>query len=408
MHTFASRSPAIAAVFCLLLANCETGDAQPLTTVGPTANPPTVGSGGASSNPCPAGEPAAFGDAAALAQRSLGTSYAGLFPIGAAVAPSHLTRVRTILEREFNHLTAENAMKFASIQPAEGSFTFSEADSIANFARLTGKPMTGHTLIWHRQSPSWLWNDLTPEDPASIETLKQRMRAHIEAMLERYGDIVDNWDVVNEAISDTNGKTFRDAEEGSDWYRIFGNEDYVYWSFKFAYDALEARSPGSASGKLYYNDYNETLKVDRIIQMLDDVRRRGVPVDGVGLQGHYRIGWPSIADLRTTLEKFVAAGYVVKISELDVSVYNDYPSGGFQPADETACTATTAALQAEYYAALFELFREYAEHITSVTFWGVSDDQTWLDSEPVAGRNDYPLLWNDDHEPKASYFAVLP
>ncbi len=133
-----------------------------------------------------------------------------------------------------------------------------------------------------------------------------------------------------------------------------------------------------------------------------------MPVDGVGLQGHYRVGWPPIADLRATIEKYAAAGYSVKVSELDVSVYDDYSSGSFEAAAEVECTAAVADAQAEYYAALFSLFREFSGQLTSVTFWGVSDERTWLDSEPVSGRNDYPLLWNDAHEPKAAYYAVLP
>jgi endo-1,4-beta-xylanase len=406
------------APYCLLCAfsmlSCQTGTQPAFVGDPPGAN--TTGLVINTQPPCPAGAPPVDSsptDAAAPGvlgpiTPGLSAAYAGMFPIGAAISATHLTRTPEILEREFNHLTAENDMKFSSLQAAEGSFTFEAADKIANFARQTGKPMTGHTLIWHRQSPSWLFSDLTAGDAASIEQLKERMRSHIDATIGRYADVVDNWDVVNEAISDTNGKLYRDAEEGSDWYRIFGDEEYVYWGFKFAYDALEANAPGSAAGKLYYNDYNETLKVDRIIQLLDGIRSRGVPVDGVGLQGHYRIGWPSIADLRVTIEKYITARYQVKISELDVSIYDDYSSGGFQAQTEGACTDAIAQAQAQYYASLFALFREFGDHIHSVTFWGISDEQTWLDNEPVSGRNDYPLLWNDEHEAKAAYYSILP
>ncbi len=225
------------ALACLLLASCESGTDDPILASPPGVDPSTPGVNGGRQVPCPAGSPLpspeandagedasdatadddngdAQGGTPALT-RSLSSAYAQQFPIGAAVSSVHLTQSKDILEREFNHITAENAMKFASVQPSEGSFTFADADEIANFARQTGKPMTGHTLIWHRQSPSWLFGDLTAGETGSIEKLKQRMRTHIEAMVERYADIVDNWDVVNEAISDTSGKAYRDAEEGS-------------------------------------------------------------------------------------------------------------------------------------------------------------------------------------------------
>jgi endo-1,4-beta-xylanase len=222
----------------------------------------------------------------------------------------------------------------------------------------------------------------------------------------RYTDVVDNWDVVNEAISDDGSKDYRDGAEGSEWFNVFGSEEYVYWAFKYAHDALEANAPGSAAGKLYYNEYNVTLKVDRIIVMLDAIRAKGVPVDGVGMQGHVRIDWPSIADLRAAMDKLIAAGYKVKISELDMSMYNDYPTGSFVPAPQLAWDATLAANQATAYAALFALFREKSSDITSVTFWGVSDAHSWLNNEPVAGRANYPLLWDAALQPKDAYFSV--
>jgi endo-1,4-beta-xylanase len=337
-------------------------------------------------------------------QQTLKGSYADLFTIGTAVSDSHLTHVNDLLSLHFNRFTAENAMKFGPIHPAKDTFEFAEADRIADFARRRGAAMTGHTLVWHSQNPEWLFADLVAGDPESIATLKSRLQTHVNVMINRYGDVVDNWDVVNEAISDDGSKIYRDD---SSWYRIFGDASYVYWGFRYAYEALETRAAGSAKGKLYYNDYNNTLKIDRILPMLKEVEAKGIPVTGVGFQAHWNFGFPSIPDLRKAMDAVVAAGYKIKISELDVSIYNDYPNGTYVPEAAKPFTDELAAQQSERYRSLFALFSEYKDHITSVTMWGVSDDQTWLDNFPVKGRNDHPLLWNDDHRAKPALDAVL-
>ncbi len=347
-----------------------------------------------------------MGDGGTTSELTLAEAYADYFPIGTAIGQGHLTTVSDIVEAEFNHLTAENDMKASTVQPTEGNFNFTPGDAIADVARAHGMKMTGHALLWHRQAPSWFFSGMTAGDPDDIEVLKGRLKAHIDAVVGRYADVVDNWDVVNEAISDDGSKTFRDGPEGSKWYEIFDSEEYIYFAFQYAYDALEALEPGSAAGKLYYNDYNMTLKVDRVIPMLDAIRDRGVPVDGVGLQAHYRVDWPSISEVESTINKLVAAGYKVKISELDLSLYNDYPNGSLEPAPEIELTPDVEANQATAYANLFALFRTHAADITSVTLWGVSDETSWLNNEPVSGRKNYPLLWNAAHEPKQAYFAV--
>jgi endo-1,4-beta-xylanase len=339
---------------------------------------------------------------------TLAAKYADYFPIGAAVSAWHLDNVPEIVGTQFNHLTAENAMKIQDIHPAEATFNWTAADRIADLAREKGIKLTGHTLLWHRQAPAWMFAGVTAGDAESLETLKARLKAHIEAMVERYGDVVDNWDVVNEAISDTADKTYRDGGESSKWYELFGSEEYIYWAFQYAKDALEAREPGSSAGKLYYNEYTVTTKVTKILTMLDWLKNeKGIQIDGVGFQGHENLTWPSTADLQKAIDQFVAAGYKVKISELDITVYSDYSTGSFVASPEVELTPALETQQAARYKSLFELYRANKEHITSVTFWGVSDDNTWLDNEPVSGRNDYPLLWDDAHQPKDAWTAIM-
>jgi endo-1,4-beta-xylanase len=339
------------------------------------------------------------------AEVSLYKKYEPYFSLGAAVAPKHLTGVAGILKFHFNRLTAENHMKFGPIHPSEQGYSFYNADLIAAFARSNSMAMTGHTFVWHRQSPSWLFSGLTPGDARDIETLKNRLKNHIETLIGRYSDVVDNWDVVNEAISDTWGRTYRDDSEGSEWYRIFQSEEYIYWAFKYAQDALAARGSDAA---LYYNDFNVTVpeKLTKILSMVQWLRSRGIRVDGIGLQGHWNLNWPEISDIRTAIKKIAAAGLEVKISELDISIYtnDDWSSQTWEK--EKAFTEQLEMRQAERYKKLFMLFMANSQSITSVTFWGVSDDETWLDNYPTK-RNNHPLLFDDRHKPKLAYYAII-
>lgn len=387
------------------VAGCDAGSRTAVDVDTGAGTASVAGSGGAGAGSSTAG---GGGSAQPLPSDSLAQKYADYFPIGAAVGNWHLDNLSDVLEQDFNHLTCENAMKIQDIHPAQDTFNWTEADRVADFARQKGMKLTGHTLLWHRQAPDWMFEGVTAGDAASLETLKSRLKQHIEAMIERYGDVVDNWDVVNEAISDDATKQYRDGAEQSRWYELFNGEEYIYWAYKFAKDALEAQAPGSSAGKLYYNEYVVTTKADKILKLLawlkDD---KGIQIDGVGFQSHENMTWPSAADLQIAIDKFKAAGYKVKISELDVTVYADYSTGSFVASPAVTMTADLAAKQAQRFANLFSVYRKNKDQITSVTFWGVSDDNTWLDNEPVPGRNDYPLLYDDLHAPKAVRAAIM-
>jgi endo-1,4-beta-xylanase len=351
----------------------------------------------------------ATGGAAAgnSAMPSLAEKYADFFPIGAAIGNDHLNVLEQVIAQDFNHLTCENAMKAEDIHASAEGFYWADADRVADFARQHGMKMTGHALLWHLRTPDWMFEGVTAGDADSLELLKTRLKDHIEAMIERYDDVVSNWDVVNEVISDNPSKEYRDGSEGSKWHEVFGSEEYVYWAFKYAKDALEAKSPTGSAGKLYYNEYSSTIKADRILKMLAWLKdEKGIQIDGVGFQGHEKMTWPSIADLQIAFDKFRDAGYKIKISELDVSVYDDYVTGSFVAAPALDWTSELEDQQAKRFADLFALYRKNKDIMTSVTFWGVSDDMTWLDTT-VPGRNDYPLIYNDAHKPKAARAAIM-
>jgi endo-1,4-beta-xylanase len=338
---------------------------------------------------------------------SVAKKYQSHFPIGAAVGNWELGNALSALERDFNHVTCENAMKAQNIHPAEATYVWTEADRVANFARSRGMKLTGHALLWHRQAPEWMFAGITARDPSSLELLKSRLKSHIEAVVKRYADVVDNWDVVNEVISSDSSKVYRDGAEGSQWYELFGNEEYIYWAYQYTHDALEAIAKGSSTGKLYYNDYTVTAKVDQILNMLAWLETRGIHVDGVGFQSHEYMNWPSTGELQGAFDRFAAAGYKIKISELDVTVYDDYATGGFVALPEVEYTPELEDAQAQRFASLFSLYRNNKGGITSVTFWGVSDNRSWLNYVPVEGRADYPLLYKDAKTPKAARDAIM-
>lgn len=331
-------------------------------------------------------------------EKNLSEHLSPYFSFGVAMEPHYLEELGPIVSSTFNRLTAENAMKCAKIHPAEDHYNFAPADQLADFARKHDMTVTGHALVWYRETPGWL---VTGSKAEVLEKLK----SHIDTVVARYADVTDNWDVVNEAISDSSNKTYRDGDEGSKLYAVLG-EDLLIEAFRFAQAAVEK------SGKdidLYYNDYNmaKPEKLEKALTMAKKLKAAGVRIDGIGAQAHWTMTWPTTGELQAMIDKIVAAGFKVKISELDISVYpnDDWENEKWEA--EKEFSAELAQAQAVRYKELFDVFAKNSEHVTSVTVWGLSDDRTWLDHFPAAGRNNHPLLFDDSDAPKPAYFALF-
>lgn len=325
-------------------------------------------------------------------EASLAEAFKDDFRIGAAVNSRTIVSQRELLLKHYNSLTAENEMKFGSVHPAEGTYTFEEADRIARFARENGKLLRGHTLVWHNQTPDWVFEDGNG-GPANRETLLARMKAHIETVVGRYRGTVYCWDVVNEAVSDEGEEQLRPTP----WLHGIG-EDYVAQAFRFAHAA-------DPDALLFYNDYNEChpVKREKIYRLVQSLLREGAPVHGIGLQAHWNLNDPSLEDIRAAIERYASLGLKLQITEMDVSVF-DFDD---RRTDLKAPAAEMMRRQEERYGQLFRLFREYRDVLTSVTFWGAADDYTWLDNFPVRGRKNWPLLFDADHRPKGSYWEAI-
>lgn len=325
--------------------------------------------------------------------------YGNYFPVGVSVSPMALkTDEAGLIISEFNSMTAENAMKMGPLQPKENEYYWKDADSIVAFARRNKMKLRGHALVWHQQTPGWLF---TGNDGKTVskEVLLQRIKAHITTVVARYKDDVYAWDVVNEAIADAKDTFYRNSK----LYQICGDE-FIARAFEWAH----AADPDAV---LFYNDYNETdpVKRGKIITMIQQLRGKGVPVHAIGLQAHWALNEPSRDQLEKTLEDFASLGLPVQITELDISVYpKEYHAKNKNAADyDTLFTTKREKQQAEQYKMVFSLFRKYKTHITGVTFWNVSDRHSWLDNFPVRGRKDYPLLFNRFLQRKKAYSDVV-
>jgi endo-1,4-beta-xylanase len=317
------------------------------------------------------------------------------FGLGAAMEPFQTSGPHAELAlRHFNSITAENSMKFGPLHPAENTFNFTGADTLANFARTNGLRMRGHALLWHQQNPAWLFQDfngqpLQPGNDAHRTLLIQRLENHIQTVVTRYADIVDSWDVVNEVIDPNAPGGLRETP----WLEIVGPE-YIDMAFEFA----RAADPDA---KLYINDFSTTDPAKRtalrnVVQGLLD---RGVPVDGVGHQMHINVLNPPLANIRATLEVFGAMGLDNQVTEMDVSGYTNSTSTA--PLSEG-----TLVLQGYRYRDVFRVYRELKDIISSVTMWGLADDTTWLKNFPVA-RPDKPLFFDEELQAKYAYWGVV-
>lgn len=306
------------------------------------------------------------------------------FPFGAAI---NMTRTDTqplykaTVEREYNSLTSEGAMKMRSIRPAIDSFYFAGADRIVDFAELNGMRMHGHTLVW-AAIPDWL-----RDFPGDSTAWEQILKNHIQTVVTHYKGRVASWDVVNEAIAD-NGTIRQNI-----WYQKLG-PGYIARSFQYAHEA-------DSAALLFYNDYGHEYSSARrngINSLLRSLLADSVPVHGIGLQMHTNINIHPNA-LRVAIDSAAATGLLVHISELDISVNrtND-PNYVLTPAVE--------ADQAELFRVIAEKYASLpSSQQFGITTWNVGDLDTWR--RPTYGFPDFPLPFDVDYNRKLAYYALI-
>ena len=333
---------------------------------------------------------------------SLKNTFQNKFYIGAAINTTQYLeedqRALPILNKHFNSITPENDLKWMYIHPYPDSFYFDLSDKFVEFGLVNNMFIVGHTLIWHNQTPDWVFFHKDGEI-LTREELLARMKTHIYTVVGRYKGQINGWDVVNEALNEDG------SMRESFWYQIIG-EDYVAKAFQFAYEA-------DPQAELYYNDYNlhNVNKADGAVQLVKSIQKQGIPVTGIGMQGHWGLEYPTKKELEDSIIKFKELG-IVAITELDVDVL---PSGsGYQGAEISLQEVlieklnpyrenlpdSIQYLQSKQYEMFFEVFLKYSENISRITTWGVTDDDSWKNEWPISNRTNYPLLFDREGNPK--------
>lgn len=330
------------------------------------------------------------------------------FDIGVGVGVGITERPKdwNLLTKHFEYVTPENCMKVQGVQPNEGQFQFDKCDKFVEFASERELKLVGHCLVWAKddRTPAWFFND--NGNKASAELLLSRMKTHIETVAERYQGKIAMWDVVNEALADGSSGYLRD----SGWTRATG-EDFIVKAFQYARSA-------APDAMLIYNDYrcDTEGKRNKLVRLAKMFKKRGAPVDAIGLQGHYELDAVPFEGLEEMFKAIRELGFKVVVSELDIDIvtrgrwwaddgkhreelasFNPYKDG---------CPPEILQRQADQYAQLFELFMEYSDVIQRVSFWNLHDGQSWLNYFPW-NRVNYPLLFDRNKQPKPAYFAVI-
>ena len=301
---------------------------------------------------------------------AIGAAAGALFGTTDAVG----TQYSTVLAHEFDVLTPENDLKFTAVQPARGQFSYTRADAMVAFAQAHGMRVRGHTLAWYQQIPQWVTGGTWTKSEA-----KALLDDHITNVVGHYRGKLAAWDVVNEAVSDGTG-----ALRPGFWADHIGRE-YIEQAFRTA----RAADPDVP---LFYNDYNiegAGTKTDSVFALLSDLKARGVPVDGVGMQMHLTVGGvPST--LAQNFARFASSGLKIQITELDVRV-------------PTPATAASLQQQAADYRAVYAACLAQPACNMVVT-WGFTDRASWVPSTfPGQGE---ALLFDANFAKKPAYTAV--
>lgn len=327
-----------------------------------------------------------------VAPRGLNEAYADCFKVGVALNTHNLDSLsRSVVLREFGSVTCENAMKPGEIHPAADVWRFEGADSIVNFCRENHLPMRGHCLCWHNQFAMWMLTDSLGQ-PVSKEVFYERLREHIHTVVNRYKDVVYCWDVVNEAIADEPGEC---PYRRSFLYDLCG-EEFIAKAFEFAHEA-------DPDALLFYNDYNtfQPVKRDRIAKMIRQLKADGVPVHGIGMQGHYCLEGPAPEEVQQAIDTFRTIVDHLQITELDLRISREFGGQLEFSKEGRELTPEVIRRHAEAYRDMFEMYRRNADALEVVTFWNLSDRDSWV------GTANWPLLFDADLEKKAAYDSVF-
>ncbi|WP_291103774.1 MULTISPECIES: endo-1,4-beta-xylanase [unclassified Flavobacterium] len=336
---------------------------------------------------------------------SLKNAFKNDFYIGTALDTNQIKEsdptVTAFISKEFNSISPENCMKSMFIHPEKNKFDFNMADKYVAYGERHHMFIHGHTLIWHSQLAPWM---------AQIKdstTMADAMTKHISTIVGKYKGRINSWDVVNEALN----------EDGTLRKSVFLDtygKDYLTLAFKLAAKA-------DPKADLYYNDYSICVPAKRngVIALVKNLQKNGAKIDGIGIQGHWKLDSPSIEEIEKSILDYSALGVKVAFTELDITVLpnpwdlkgadvnqNFEGSEMMNPYPKMLPEAIQTQL-AQRYSAIFKLFLKHQDKISRVTFWGANDGQSWLNDWPIKGRTNYPLLFDREFKHKKAYNSVI-
>ena len=343
-----------------------------------------------------------------------------------------------LVKRHFNQITAENDMKWQLIHPREGKdgYDFTGSDALVAFGLSNRMEVVGHTLVWHSQTPNWVFAGTNPppvvtnapptpapnagasptngprrrfgpgfgggfgryDGPrASREELLQRMRDHIHTVVGRYKGKVKVWDVVNEALADGGPEN---VMRTSLWSEIIG-PDFIAKAFEYAHEA-------DPDAILRYNDYGleNPVKIQKLVTLVRSLQEKKVPIHAIGTQAHLNVSSAGFEQMDRSLTEIAKLGLPIHVTELDINSAQGGQRG--TGADIAANAATTQGglvsdadqKLANAYAGIFRAFVKHRDKVKMVTLWGVNDAVSWR----AAGK---PLLFDAENQPKPAFDAVI-
>ncbi|KRP30070.1 MAG: 1,4-beta-xylanase [Cryomorphaceae bacterium BACL22 MAG-120619-bin32] len=339
---------------------------------------------------------------------SLKSSFENNFFIGAAINDTQILELDqvaiSIIKNQFNTISPENSLKWMFLQPKPGVFYFDVSDKYVAFGEKNNLHIVGHTLVWHSQLADFM------NEVKDSTTMAYHLKNHINTVVNRYKGRIHSWDVVNEALNEDG--TLRKSV----FYTILGN-NYIENAFKLA----EKADP---KAELAYNDYNLCYPKKRngAIKLIKKIQQSGAKIDAIGIQGHWQLNSPSLEEIEKSIIAFSELGVKVMFTELDISVLpnpwklvgaevnqnfkkfegdkkmNPYPN---KLPDSVQLQLT------KRYEDIFNLFLKHQDKISRVTFWGVTDKDSWLNDWPIKGRTNYPLLFDRMNQPKPAYSSLI-
>lgn len=342
---------------------------------------------------------------------SLSEVYANYFKIGTAITPSALSSKSQmdLIEKHFSEsITLGNEMKPDSVLSQDKCIavyeetgddtnppvSFGAAKSVLNYCIQNDIPVRAHTLVWHSQTPDWFFREGYASDgewvskDVMIARMENYIKNYFETLAAEYPELeVYACDVVNEAWLDDGsprtGGTQAENANYSGWVKVFGDNSFIEYAFTFA------RKYAPEGCKLYYNDFNEYMpsKTTAIVEMATDLKEKGL-IDGIGCQSHLDVSFPSVSVYEKAIAAFAETGLDIQITELDVTIPQD------QPTDENFAT------QAQYYSDIMDVLVKYADNISAVVFWGLTDDGSWR-------ANKYPLLFDEEYQAKPAFYSII-